>query len=40
MKKETITMSKIINPTKVITGKKTRWSYANVWTPKAANRCV
>ena len=30
-------MSKIINPTKVITGKKTRWSYANVWTPKAAN---
>ena len=24
-----------INPTKVITGPKTRWSYANVWEPKA-----
>ena len=23
------------NPTKVITGPKTRWSYANVWQPKA-----
>ena len=23
------------NPTKVITGVQTRWSYANVWTPKA-----
>lgn len=25
------------NPTKVITGKKTRWSYANVWDPKSIN---
>ena len=25
------------NPMKVITGKKTRWSYANVWEPKAMN---
>ena len=24
-------MSKIANPTKVITGVNTRWSYANVW---------
>ena len=24
-------MSKFVNPTKVITGPKTRWSYANVW---------
>lgn len=23
------------NPTKVITGPKTRWSYANVWDPKS-----
>lgn len=28
-------MSKIVNPTKVITGPDTRWSYANVWEPKA-----
>ena len=28
---------KFINPTKVITGIHTRWSYANVWTPKAIN---
>lgn len=26
-----------INPTKVITGPDTRWSYANVWEPKAIN---
>ena len=26
---------KSTNPTKVITGVQTRWSYANVWTPKA-----
>ncbi|MFR7820060.1 DUF2815 family protein [Candidatus Pseudoruminococcus sp.] len=26
---------KFENPTKVITGTTTRWSYANVWTPKA-----
>lgn len=28
-------MSKIENPTKVITGPDTRWSFANVWEPKA-----
>ena len=26
---------KYVNPTKVITGLQTRWSYVNVWTPKA-----
>ena len=30
-------MSKLENPTKVITGKETRWSYANVWEPKSIN---
>ena len=30
-------MSKVMNPTKVITGPKTRWSYANVWDPKSIN---
>lgn len=25
------------NPTKVITGPTTRWSYANVWDPKSIN---
>ena len=30
-------MSKIMNPTKVITGVNTRWSYANVWDPKSIN---
>jgi len=30
-------MSKIMNPTKVITGPTTRWSYANVFEPKAIN---
>lgn len=30
-------MSKIQNPTKVITGENTRWSYANVWDPKSIN---
>ncbi|MCC8124604.1 MAG: DUF2815 family protein [Akkermansia sp.] len=30
-------MSKFINPTKVITGPRTRWSYANVWDPKSIN---
>ncbi len=25
------------NPTKVITGPKTRWSYANIWEPKSIN---
>ena len=30
-------MSKIVNPTKVITGPETRFSYANVWDPKAIN---
>lgn len=28
---------KSINPTKVITGSDTRWSYANVWEPKSIN---
>lgn len=28
-------MAKYVNPTKVITGPETRWSYANVWHPKA-----
>ena len=28
-------MSKNLVPTKVITGPDTRWSYANVWEPKA-----
>ena len=30
-------MSKISNPTKVITGVNTRWSYANVWDAKSIN---
>ena len=30
-------MAKIVNKTKVITGPKTRWSYANVWEPKSIN---
>ena len=30
-------MAKISNPTKVITGVNTRWSYANVWDPKSIN---
>lgn len=30
-------MAKFNNPTKVITGVNTRWSYANVWHPKAIN---
>ncbi|MGN0648888.1 MAG: DUF2815 family protein [Oscillospiraceae bacterium] len=30
-------MSKFINPTKVITGSNTRWSYANVWEAKSIN---
>ena len=30
-------MAKFPNPTKVITGVKTRWSYANVWEPKSIN---
>ena len=28
---------KIKNPTKVITGPETRWSYVNVWEPKSLN---
>ena len=28
---------KIMNPTKVITGVNTRWSYANIWDPKSIN---
>ena len=30
-------MSNQANPTKVITGKDTRWSYANIWDPKSVN---
>lgn len=30
-------MAKMNNPTKVITGPNTRWSYANVWQPKSIN---
>lgn len=30
-------MAKFNNPTKVITGVDTRWSYANVWDPKSIN---
>ena len=30
-------MAKIVNKTKVITGPRTRWSYANVWDPKSIN---
>ena len=30
-------MAKIMNPTKVITGVNTRWSYANVWEAKSIN---
>ncbi|MDY6312468.1 MAG: DUF2815 domain-containing protein, partial [Lachnospiraceae bacterium] len=26
-------MSKFVNPTKVITGVNTRWSYVNAWEP-------
>lgn len=29
--------TKFTNPTKVITGPNTRWSYANVWEPKSIN---
>ena len=28
---------KYVNPTKVITGPRTRWSYVNVWEPKSIN---
>ena len=37
MKVRKTDMSKIMNPTKVITGPTTRWSYVNVWEPKANN---
>ena len=30
-------MSNFSNPTKVITGPQTRWSYVNVWNPKSIN---
>lgn len=30
-------VAKMLNPTKVITGPRTRWSYANVWDPKSIN---
>jgi len=30
-------MAKFVNPTKVITGPRTRWSYANIWEAKSIN---
>ena len=33
-------MAKIMSPTKVITGPRTRWSYASVWEPKSINGSV
>lgn len=33
-------MSKFNNPTKVITGVNTRWSYVNAWKPKSINGCA
>ena len=27
--------TKLVNPTKVITGKNTRWSYVNAWEAKS-----
>ena len=33
-------MTKIVNPMKVITGPKTRWSYANVWEAKSIKKAV
>jgi hypothetical protein len=36
-RRKKIMSKKQINPMKVITGKDTRWSYANVWEPKAIN---
>jgi hypothetical protein len=37
MKEEKRIMSNLTNPTKVITGKDTRWSYCNAWEPKSIN---
>jgi hypothetical protein len=36
-KEDKIISKKFINPTKVITGPQTRWSYANVWDAKSIN---
>lgn len=36
-KRRTNIIAKIQNPTKVITGVSTRWSYANVWDAKSIN---
>ncbi len=30
-------VARMLNPTNVITGPRTRWSYANVWDPKSIN---
>ena len=30
-------IARMLNPTKVITSPRTRWSYANVWDPKSIN---
>ena len=35
--RRTTNRSKFTNPTKVITGPNTRWSYANIWEPKSIN---
>jgi hypothetical protein len=37
VRKNTMANQKHTNPLKVITGKDTRWSYCNVWEPKAIN---
>ena len=37
MKVRYIIMAKTMNPTKVITGKDTRWSYCNIWDAKSIN---
>ena len=37
MKERYIIMAKTMNPTKVITGKDTRWSYCNIWDAKSIN---
>ena len=36
-KEDKIMSKKFVNPTKVITGPQTRWSYANVWDAKSIN---
>lgn len=31
------TLNRLLIPTKVVTGKDTRWSYCNAWEPKSIN---